>query len=357
MTGAMMDGCARPTPFHVRMAEHNSGNAWTLRERFTVAAHYGDPVQEALAARVSVAMIDISANEDLQIAGAGAAALLSAASGSDLQALSVGRSQPMLWCADGGGVRGVGVVSRFGESEFLLRSFDTDMGWFGSAAPRFGVSVRDVTAERGLLLLAGPFAAPVLEAAGLKDMVGLRPGRHATTDWRGLGTTIFRRGPLGAYQIACAREDGVLVFDRLFRAGRAFGLRLAGQDALDLLHLEAGLALPYVDFQPARLPFAREPSAASLGFVPPEPETSRVLAGIELDSDDPASFRPLIRQGGGEAGHTLRSAYSPALRRAIALALVIPACAVPGTELLLRRASPAGMHEIPAHVAALPFLP
>ena len=41
-----------PTPFHVRTAERNPANAWVARGGFTVPAHFGDVVQEALAARV-----------------------------------------------------------------------------------------------------------------------------------------------------------------------------------------------------------------------------------------------------------------------------------------------------------------
>jgi len=63
-------GGLRPTPFHARTSAQNFVNAWTIRGSFTVPAHYIDPGQEALAARLTAAVIDISARQDLCIAGA-----------------------------------------------------------------------------------------------------------------------------------------------------------------------------------------------------------------------------------------------------------------------------------------------
>jgi glycine cleavage system aminomethyltransferase T len=57
---------------------------------------------------------------------------------------------------------------------------------------------------------------------------------------------------------------------------------------------------------------------------------------------------PLMR-GSSRAGQTMSSRYSPALQRAIALAIVDVSAAEPGTELTLSGSS--------ARVAALPFLP
>jgi len=71
-----------------------------------VPAQYGEPHQEALAARVSAVLIDATPLEDLRIEGRGAAALLAAACGPAVRDLDVGSSLGVHWCADGGGLRG-----------------------------------------------------------------------------------------------------------------------------------------------------------------------------------------------------------------------------------------------------------
>jgi aminomethyltransferase len=320
-----------------------------------VPAHYGDPQAEALAPRLTAAMIDISAQQDLRIEGSGAAALLSAACGVSLRGLGIGHSQSVHWCADGGGLRGLGVVSRAGEEDFLLRSADADIGWFAAATPRFQASLRDATFERGLLLLAGPFAVAVLVAAGL-EVSHLEPKRHVSLDWRGIAVTIFHDAELGGYEISCAADDATLVFDRLPRGGRLVGLRLAGEEAFRLLQLEAGLPIPDADFAPARENFARAPSPAALGVKEgSEAGASRVLAGIELEGDAPMVFMP-VYSGKMKVGSTLRSSYSPSLKSAIALAVLSPAHAAPGTRLTVRRVGTAASRGIGGRVVSLPFL-
>ena len=269
--------------------------------------------------------------------------------------LDVGNSVAVHWCADGGGVRGLGLASRLGENEFLLRSSDADFGWFATAAPRFDAVVRDVTSERGLMVVAGPFATAILAAAGFEKAGRLEDGQLAQDEWRGFAVTLWRDQRLGGYRLSCGNNDAALLFDRVLRAGRPFGLRLAGQNALDVLQLEAGLLLPDLDFTPARENFAREPWPSSLGLEPAllaEDRAARVVVGIALNRDEPCPFMPVFRRN-EEAGRTLRSLYSPALRRAIALVQLTPAHASPGTELIVRTRA---AEEIKGRVVTLPFL-
>lgn len=353
----MKDGLL-PTPFHARTAEHNLANAWLTRGAFTVPAHYGDPLQEALALRSMAALIDVSAQQDLRIEGAGAASLLSAACGPAVRGLRIGHSEDIYWCADGGGLRGFGMLSRMAEQDFLLRSADADIGWFAGAAPRFDARVRDATSERALLLLSGPYALAAMVAARL-EILPLEANRHAYFDWRGLAIRVFHRTRLGGFEVSVAPEDATLVFDRLYRAGRLVRLRLAGEEALQLLQLEAGLPLPYLDFTPARSSFARTPSPRALGFANPEEAdggaAGPVLAGLELESDQPMSYVPVF-SGVTEAGRSMRSLYSPSLKAAIALAVLSPMHAAVGTILTLRGADMMGPREVSARVVPLPFL-
>jgi aminomethyltransferase len=314
-----------------------------------VPAHYGDAAGEALAAHFSAVMADVTPLADLRIHGGGAARLIGAACRSDVAQLDAGRSRAVHWLSDGGGVRGMGTVSRFGPENFLLRGAETDAAWFMSAAPRFGATVREATLERALLWLAGPFAFAVLAAAGLEAAARLAPGEHGLADWRGFTVTVFRSLTRG-YRVACANRDAPALFDGLMQAGQLFGLRLAGQEALDVLALESGIVVPGRDFAPARTPFARAPLPASLGIGRAEGARA-VLAGIALEGETPAPFA-CVHAAGGEAGRTMRSLYSPALRGAIALAALTPAYAAPGTIV---RVTCCGA-EIEGRVTALPFL-
>jgi aminomethyltransferase len=376
-----VNGTMRSTAFHVRTAGRAAADAWVARDGFMVPARYGDPAQEALAARTSASLTDFSFVERLRIHGKGAARMLSAAFGFDVTSIAGGESRDVHWKTEKGGVRGMGTLVRAGSENFLLLTLMADAAWFQRAAPRFGVTVRDETAERGMLLLAGPYAFAVLAAADMERAARLEPHHHATYTVEGAPVTVGRWDALGAFTVMMAVDHALTMFDRLSHAGRLFGLTLAGQEALETLLLEAGVPLAGIDFVPARDADAAGPALQSLMPLtrpeprPPEPtqaegetapapaEPARaepaidgtVLAGVEIDSETPVPFAPIL-VGGTLVGHTLRSAWSPSLRRAIALAQLPAKHATAGTNVAVMTVTVAGPTNINARVTALPFL-
>jgi aminomethyltransferase len=365
----------RHTIFHGRMTERVGGDAWLVRGGFTVPARYTDVQQEALAAQTGAVLVDLSAVERLRIHGKGAVRMLSAAFGTDAGAIPAGEARDVVWRAAAGGVRGMGALQRAGETNYSLISFRSDIAWFQRAAPRFDATVRDETGERGVLLLAGPYAFGVLAAAGLEGAARLSRGQHATFDQAGIPLTIGRWDPLNGFAISVAAVHAARVFDLVWRAGEMFGLALAGQETLELLLLEAGMPLPGIDFVPARDEAATEPTLESLtpyaasaapatesgtetAASPPAPVAQAdgrvVLVGIEMESEAPAPFAPIFI-GGAVVGHTLRAAYSPVLRRAIALAQLPARHAAPQTAAVVRTLTTTGTVDVNARVTALPF--
>lgn len=364
----------RATPFHARAAEANRGNAWSARNGVTLATVYSNADDEALTARLRVAMADISWRWRLALEGDGVAELLPRLFTRDASKLSPGQSLKALWLTDGGAVRGAGLVARYGRDKFLVASSEPEPDWFQFAASAFATTARDISAEEGGLAVIGPYAKAVLECAGLDAT--LEPLQFRKLFWRGLDVTLSRWGEHGGYEIWCKPDDGILVWDRIARAGATFGILPAGLAAMDLLDLEASIARPARDYQAARDGFAKVPTPASLGLErlidadhaefngrsawlanrETEPKT---LVGIEIEAVQPAPHTPLLL-GERTIGQTLNSHYSPALRRAIALAQVERSAAEPGTSLTLtlspNRETPE-FRTVAARVVALPFLP
>lgn len=364
----------RATPFHARAADANRHNAWITRNGTTLALAYDDVEAEALAARLNVVISDISWRWRVLFEGAGAAELLSRLMTRDVSKLVPGTSLKALWLADAGGVRGAGVVARHGKETFQLGAFAADAEWIAAAAASFDVAFRDVSTDSGGLAVIGRYARDTLEAAGLS--ADIEPLAFRKLSWRGIDVTLSRWGEQGGYEIWCDPEEGLLAWDRLMRAGRAFAIRPAGIAAQDLLDLEAGIARPELDFVPARDGEAPAPNPRALGLetlIDPEhlrfngragylagrDGETRTLAGIEIAAETPAPFTPLLRDGSA-VGHTLRSVRSPALRRAIALASLDIDAAMPGTILSLTLPSSfeaPQLRTVAARVAGLPFLP
>ena len=358
------------TPFHARASGANRHNAWLMRNGVTLAERYDDTAQEALAARLNVVIADISWRWRVMLEGASAEAFLSKLVTRDAAALKPGDAFKALWLSDGGGVRGAGLVARFGRETFQLAAGAPDGDWVAAAAAAMNVEMRDASRESGGLAVVGPYAEVTLKAAGLETE--LEPLAFRKLSWRGIEVTLSRWGEHGGYEIWCAADDGVVVWDRLMKAGAAYGIVPAGVAAMDVLDLEAGVPRPELDYKPARNASDAEPMPATLGLTSLIDEAhhgfngrraffaakpSRKLVGLEIDADVPAPFTPVM-QNDRIVGHTLRSAYSPALKRAIALATVdeaVAAAAALSLTLPPDMAKPE-LRKAAARVVGLPFL-
>lgn len=335
------------TPFHARTADANRANLWTARGRFTLAAHFGDSAAEAAAARFGVVLCDISWRWRVMLEGARARELVQRLFTRDASTLAPGQAHKALWLSDGGGVRGAGLVARHGRQSFQLIAACEDIGWIAAAASLFGIEARDMTLEEGGIGVIGPYAAKLVAALGFD--AALEPLSFRKFFWRGLDVTLSRFGEHGGYEIWCKADDATLVWDRVARAGEPFALLPAGLDALDTLDLEAGVPRPGRDYDgasaaDAAVPLAGELRLASLidqehsGFNGAKAVAAatpkRRLVGVVLDSIEPAPFTSLLVNGLA-IGRTLSSRYSPALRRAIALAQIDEAHAAAGTPASL----------------------
>lgn len=339
----------RATPFHGRAAAGNPFNRWTARNGFTLALDYGDAQAEALATRTNVVLADISWRWRVFLEGVRVSDCLGRLMTKNAGPLAPGQSLKALWLNDGGAVRGAGVAARYASDQFLLVSAATDAAWIAESARQYEVSIRDITEQEGGLALIGPHADAVLKATGL--VTEIPPLGFQKLFWRGLDVTISRWGELNGYEIWCRAEDCFALWDRLMRGGAPFGIRPAGIAATDILDVEAGIPRPARDYVPAADGFAPEPMPSSLAleslieekhvsfngrdaWLANRGTSETTIVGIEIDSETPTSFAPLLLQG-RHIGRTLTSVRSPFLRRAIALAELDKRVAAPGSELTI----------------------
>ena len=325
-----MKGELMATPFYARTAEANKRNAWENRGRFTLASDYGDAAGEAVAARFGAVLADLSWHWRVQMTGSRVAEFAARFFTRDPAKLEPGAALEALWLNDAGGVRGMGTVVRLGREAFLLAAPSEDFDWLKQAARLYEVAVKDITAAEGVLALVGPQSRKLMELAGFE--AEMPPRSLKKQFWRGLDITLSRFG-LG-YELWCEPDNALILWDRLMTAGRSFALRLAGQNAMDILALESGVLRSGRDFRPTRDGFAPQPSAQALGlcglvdrahlfngsraFLAAGADT--LLTGLLLDSETPAPDTDVMLDG-RPVGRTLASHYSPALRQGVALAV------------------------------------
>lgn len=344
------------TAFHARAAEANRLNQWENRGGYTLASSYSDASEEALAARFGAVLADLSWHWRVRVSGVRANAFVSRFFSRNAATLMPGTALEALWLNDGGGLRGQGMVVRFGRDSFVIISAVADADWLVPAARLYDLAVDDLNGTEGMLALIGPASRRILKAAGVEEDVeplGLRK-----LFWRGHDIALSRLG-LG-YEIWCDPDSALIVWDRLMAAGRAYALIPAGQAALDILELESGVLRPGRDYVPARDGFAPAPAPQSLGladrvdrehlfngragFLAARPDT--FLRGILLDGETASPDAPVML-GGRPSGRVLRSFHSPSLRRAVALGVLTEAAAT--GEVMAGR--------LGGRLADLPFLP
>ena len=383
------------TAFHPRTSGLNQKLAWGEWSGYLSAQVYSDFHDiEYNAIREAVAVIDVSPLYKYVISGPDSMRLVDRVITRDATKLAVGRVFYTPWCDERGRVIDDGTVTRREEQTYFWTAADPSYRWFTLNAHGLDVSIRDVSEDVAALALQGPSARQVLEAATRQDWADLRYFRHRRTEVGGIETDVTRTGYTGdlGYELWVPAADAVRLWDALFEAGRAFGIRPVGMQALDVLRVEAGLILLDAEFTGVRNAFSAEqeysPFELGLGrlvnlekprFVgkralleeqaaggPP-----RRLVGMELDWDGieaaferhgvptvlvPGTAGPApVFDGRRQVGKATSMTWSPTLKRVIALGLVDAAHAADGSRLDVEWTVEGTREKVVAKVVPLPF--
>ena len=136
-------------------------------------------------------------------------------------------------------------------------------------------------------------------------------------------------GELG-YEVFCHPDDGPAVWDAIWEAGQAHGLKPLGLEALDMIRIEAGLIFAGYEFDDQVDPFE-----AGIGFavkldseddfigkealVERQAHPQRRLVGLELEGNETAGHGDEVYVGRRRVGVVTSGTRSPTLRKNIAL--------------------------------------
>src|SRR5215207_966332 len=195
--------------------------------------------------------------------------------------------------------------------------------------------VRDLTPETVLLSVQGARAAEFVGAALGAEAAATARGRVTRATFGGGEVTVIRATHTSedGFDLFVGAADAEAAWDALVAAGA----RPAGHDALEVLRVEAGLPRYGADASDANvvLEVVDESEAVSYtkGCYAGQEIIARIhwrghvakrLAGVifDRDAEPPSDARLRDCAGGREAGRITSQAFSPRLRRRVALALV-----------------------------------
>jgi aminomethyltransferase len=163
----------------------------------------------------------------------------------------------------------------------------------------------------------------------------------------------------------CHPSDGPAVWDAIYDAGQASGIKPLGLEALDMLRIESGLIFAGYEFDDQVDPFeAGIGFAVALGndedFIGREAllerneHPQRRLVGLELEGNETAGHGDHVYVGRQRVGVVTSGTRSPTLKRSIALARNAIQYAEIGTDVEVGKLD--GLQKrIPARVVRFPF--
>ncbi len=240
------------TPFHSRSSAAVETSSWFPWPPYIVPDVYTDFNEELAAMRTAATLNEMSPLSKTRISGPDAPLLADRILTRNAVGQEVGQILYSPWCNEAGRMVADGLVFRFGEHEYVFVA-GPQKQWFEMNAGEFDVEIADISASIGILALQGPLSTKVLEAATGQDWSDLRFSRMRETYIGGARVDVSRQGFTGevGYELWVSPEGAGVMWDVLTEAGRRYALRPAGEYAIDIARVEAGLLIIGADYMGA----------------------------------------------------------------------------------------------------------
>jgi folate-binding protein YgfZ len=367
----MMSETVEPITIHkspLDQTHRRLGAVLSERDGWALPASYGDTTAEYGAVRdgLGAGLIDLSSRARVEVSGAEAVQFLNGLITNDMKTLADGAWMPAAFPTPQGRLIASTRVMRRGDA-YLFDSDPISRERLFKALERFTLAgdfrVADRTDETAQLSVQGARSAELVGLALGQEAAGVERGRVVTTEWKGMGLSIIRASHTA--------EDG---FDFFVEAGHAAplwealaaaGARPVGQDALEILRVEAGLPRYGVDMDETNIVteagldeavsytkgcYAGQEIIARIHW---RGHVSKRLAGLRFqDEREVEPGARVVLADGKEIGRVTSAKLSPRLGQTIALAYVKYDYLAPGTQALVV----VGDTQREATVAELPFI-
>jgi aminomethyltransferase len=346
-------GQAQPTPLY--SAHQRLGGRLIDFGGWLMPVNYPAGIlAEHRATREAVGVFDVCHMGELHLRGPGALAAVQWLVTNDAARLRDGRAMYAVACHPSGGIVDDLIVYRVTAEHFLIivnasniaKDYQHFLAHAGSSC-----QLEDASSRTGLIAFQGPKAETAL--AGLTDApLGELPSFAFVTDVAVAGRPawIARTGYTGedGFEIVCAVDDALPVWDALLAAAAAVGGGPVGLGARDTLRLEARLPLYGNDLDDSTSPFE-----AGLGWVVKLDKgdflgraallqqraagLARTLVGFEMRERGTARHGYPITDvaTGAPLGTVTSGTVGPTVGKNIGLGYVPPRCAAPGTRIVI----------------------
>jgi glycine cleavage system T protein (aminomethyltransferase) len=361
---------------------------------YTVSVYEVHHEHEYNAIRNACALIDITPLYKYIVSGKDATKLVNRVITRDINKVKVGQVIYCCWCDEQGKVIDDGTITRLEENRYRWTAADPSLRWFRQNGLNMDVQIEDISEKVAALALQGPTSGKLLNAVTEADIANLKYFRVTRGKIAGVPVDISRTGYTGdlGYEIWIPWNDAVKVWDALMKTGKQFDIHAAGMLALDVARVEAGLLLIEVDYisskkalipsqkySPYELGFGRMVHLDKENFVgkaalvrDSKNGVARRLVGLEVDwveveeLHEKSGLTPAapsqasrvavpVYAADKQVGKATTTAFSPLLKKLIALASVETAHAREGDKLQMEITIEAVRQKVTARIVKLPF--
>jgi aminomethyltransferase len=351
--------------------------------------------REYYALRHAVGIIDVTPLFKYEVKGPDAAEFLSRVTVRNIRKLKPGQVSYCCWCDEHGKMIDDGTVARLDDTHYRVTSADPSYAWLSRFSAGFDVTVEDVSEQVAALSVQGPNSRDLLDEVCEGSVHDLRYFRLTRTRIGRSEVIVSRTGYTGdlGYEVWMSNDDAEAVYDAVVDAGPKFGALPAGLDAMDITRVEAGYILNGVDYYNAAHCLIEKrkstPFELDLGWMvnlkkgpfngrealarEKKDGPKRVLVGLDIDWNEHAALYathglpaeipalawrqpvPVYNDAGVQIGYANSGAWSPILKKNLALATVQPRYGDIGTEVRFEVTVEYERHAIAAIVTKKPF--
>jgi aminomethyltransferase len=259
------------SPFFERTSKLNESQEWRRWSGYLAATNYElNHENEYFAIRTKAALLDITPLYKYIIEGPEAQRFLDCLVTRNIYICKVGQVMYTPWCDEYGKVIDDGTVQRLSEHKFRITSAEPNLEWLQYNATGMDLTISDDSVTTAALALQGPNSRVILNTTANDSLDSLKFFWMMDTKFGDIPVSISRTGYTGdlGFEIWLDPKDALSVWDLLLEKGNPYGITPTGLQALDIARIEAGLILLDVDYISSRHAIieARKSSPYELGL-------------------------------------------------------------------------------------------
>ena len=318
--------------------------------------------------RNAVGVFDVSHMGEFLISGPNALALIQKVCSNDASTLTIGRAQYSCLPNEDGGIVDDLIIYKMKEEEYLLvvnaSNIDKDWEWI-SARNDVGADMKNLSDEYSLFAIQGPKAVEAMQPLSSLDLAAIPYYHFEVGDFAGFDNVIISATGYtgsGGFEIYCKNDQAEAIWNKVFEAGAAYGIKPIGLAARDTLRLEMGFCLYGNDISDTTSPLE-----AGLGWITKfnkeftnsenlkkqkEAGVTRKIVAFEMQERAvPRHDYEIVDASGAVIGIVTSGTMSPSMNKGIGLGYVTVANSALDSEIFIRIRK----NDVPAKVVKAPF--